>query len=119
MRRVCGWLLLSLVLVGPAAAQTGDQGFDFKVVRDVQTTPVKNQARTGTCWSFATTSFFETELIRQGKPPLDLSEMYFVRMNYDEKTANYVRMHGEAALGEGSLAGDVLRQIDQVLQVIF
>lgn len=109
-RRISAVILLLLVLAAPLSAQDM-QGFGFKVVSEVPTTPVKNQARTGTCWCFATTSFFETELIREGKPALDLSEMYTVRMNYAEKTANYVRMHGEAALGEGSVAGDVLRQI--------
>ncbi len=42
----------------------------------LQTTPVKNQFRSGTCWSFATVSFLESELIRQGKPEFDLSEMF-------------------------------------------
>jgi bleomycin hydrolase len=94
----------------PVAAQ--DQpGFEFETVDAVRTTPVKDQARTGTCWSFATTSYLETELLRTGSDPMDISEMFFVRMNYPQKARNYVRMHGRAALGQGSLAGDVIRAV--------
>ena len=51
-------------------------------VKSIKTTPVKNQAATGTCWSFATTSFMETELLRMGKGEYDLSEMFIVRQKY-------------------------------------
>ncbi len=109
MRTCLAVLACSLFVTGNVRAQ--QEGFSFDIVQDVTTTSVKNQARTGTCWSFATSSFVETELIRMGKGPLDLSEMYFVRMNYPQKVENYVRMHGRAALGQGSLAQDVTRAI--------
>ena len=53
--------------------------FLFETVIDLETTPVKNQGRSGTCWSYATTSFIESEMIRNGKTPVDLSEMFTVR----------------------------------------
>ena len=43
------------------------QGYQFTDVVKVPATPVKNQASTGTCWCFATTSFMESELLRMGK----------------------------------------------------
>jgi bleomycin hydrolase len=101
-------LITSLLLPSAAAAQ---DGFRFEVVTEVRTTPVKDQARTGTCWSFASSSFMETELLRLGKEPVDLSEMFFVRMTYPQKVQNYVRLHGNTALGEGSLGGDVFRAV--------
>ena len=101
-------LIISLLLPSAAAAQ---DGFRFEVVTGVRTTPVKDQARTGTCWSFASSSFMETELLRMGKEPVDLSEMFFVRMTYPQKVRNYVRLHGNTALGEGSLGGDVFRAV--------
>jgi len=109
MKRVF-FVLLCAALVAPAAAAQ-EEGFDFTVLRDVATTSVKNQGRTGTCWSFASSSFMETELLRMGKEGVDLSEMYFVRVTYPQKVRNYVRLHGSAALGQGSLAGDVIRAI--------
>ena len=109
MKRVF-FVLLCAALVAPTAAAQ-EEGFDFTILRDVATTSVKNQGRTGTCWSFASSSFMETELLRMGKEGVDLSEMYFVRVTYPQKVANYVRLHGSTALGQGSLAGDVIRAI--------
>ena len=103
-------VLTSLVLTQPGLLAAQGQ-FQFEDDVRIETTSVKNQARTGTCWSFASTSFLETELIRMGREPVDISEMYFVRMNYAEKVENYLRYHGSAALGQGSLAGDVMRAV--------
>jgi C1A family cysteine protease len=36
-------------------------------------TSVKNQSKSGTCWSFATVSFLESELLRESKGEYDLS----------------------------------------------
>lgn len=110
MKRV-SVLLLCAALVAPAAVAQEAEGFQFDVVTELETTPVKNQARTGTCWSFASSSFMETELLRMGSQPVDLSEMYFVRMTYPQKVWNYVRLHGNTTLGQGSLGGDVVRAI--------
>ncbi len=107
--------LFILLLLIPALADTPNDttkgGFHFTMIKEVGVTPVKNQSRTGTCWSFATSSFIESELLRMGKGEYDLSEMFNVRMTYPLKARNYVRLHGNAALGAGSLAQDVLRVI--------
>jgi len=68
--------------------------FEFKTLVDLEATPVKNQGSTGTCWSYSTTGFIESELIRMGKPVMDLSEMYTVRKVYQDKADRYVRLHG-------------------------
>lgn len=81
----------------------------FKVEKSCEATAVKNQGRTGTCWSFSTTSFLESELLRQGKQSTDLSEMFTVRNIYLEKAENYVRRHGTVNFSQGSLAHDVYR----------
>jgi len=80
------------------------RGYQFTSVVDLKATPVKNQASTGTCWCFATTSFVESELIRMGKGEFDLSEMFIVRYNYINRMRdNYLR-RGEGNLGQGSLS---------------
>jgi len=74
---------------------------------------VEHQGRSGTCWSFATTSFLESELYRMHGIAVDLSEMYFVYHTYFDKTRNYVLRQGKTQFGEGSLAHDALRVLDQ------
>jgi bleomycin hydrolase len=82
------------------------QFFDIKTLK---ATPVKNQAMTGTCWCFATTSLLESEEIRKDKTEIDLSEMFTVRNIYIEKAKNYVLRGGKAQFGEGGLGHDEIR----------
>lgn len=74
-------------------------------------TPVKDQSNSSTCWSFATTSFVESELIRTGKGEFDLSEMFFVWHIYPQKAENYVRWHGNVFLTPGGQPHDVMKAI--------
>ncbi len=84
-------------------AQENQSGYQFTDVAKVKVTPVKNQASTGTCWCFATTSFMEAELLRMGKGEYDLSEMFIVRQKYmNQLQDNYIR-RGRGTLGQGSI----------------
>ena len=80
----------------------------FTILYNVESTPVKHQGKTGTCWSFATQSYLETELLRMGKGEYDLSEMYIVRNLYPVKAEKYIRYHGLTNLGQGGQARDVM-----------
>ena len=63
--------------------------YKFEMIKDLEKTGVQNQNRTGTCWSFSSLSFFESELIRKGKGKHNLSEMYVVRNAYIGKAEAY------------------------------
>ena len=67
------------------------------------------QALTGTCWCFSTTSFFESEIYRQTKRQIKLSEIYTVYWEYVEKARRFVRERGNSEFGEGSEADAVPR----------
>lgn len=87
------------------------QKFVFTDVYNVKTTPVKDQESAGTCWAYATTSFIETELLRNGKEELDLSEMHIVRNAYETKGNRFVRFHGKVNFSQGGQAHDVLNEL--------
>ena len=84
------------------------EAYEFTMVKELPHTSVKNQARTGTCWCFATISFLESELLRMGKEELNLSEMYIVRHTYPKKAERYIRLHGEANFSPGGACHDVI-----------
>lgn len=81
--------------------------YNFKIEKRIEATSVKNQQNTGTCWSFSTASFFESELMRLGKGEHNISEMFVVYNIYVEKALNYVRRQGDAGFGQGSLGHDL------------
>lgn len=106
-------LLLSCALT-LFAAGAGAQGYQFKDEVRLPATSVKNQASTGTCWCFATTSFMESELLRMGKGEYDLSEMFIVRQKYlNQMRDNYLR-HGKGNVGQGSLSPSWFHAFEQV-----
>ncbi|WP_418513749.1 C1 family peptidase [Corallibacter sp.] len=87
------------------------QTYHFKTVIDLETTDVISQGRTGTCWSFSTSSFIESEIIRLTGKQIDISEMYTVRQTYPKKAWNYIMRQGKAQFSEGGLAHDVMNSI--------
>jgi bleomycin hydrolase len=111
-------LMLSVIAVGLVNAQDKEgkkekkDRHTFTMIYDLSATSVKNQAKSGTCWDFATQSFLESELLRMGKGNYDLSEMFNVRYTYPLKAERYVRYHGKTQFGEGGQAHDVLKIFD-------
>ncbi len=96
------WLSISFTLAG----NKDDDGYKFQSIKEIPHTSVKNQFRTSTCWSFAGMSFFEAEMLRMGKPEIDLSEMFIVNMCYRDKAQKYVRMQGNTNFGPGGVLFD-------------
>ncbi|WP_316811152.1 aminopeptidase C [Pedobacter heparinus] len=82
--------------------------FIFTPVINAEATSVKNQKSSGTCWSYSTNSFLESEMIRMGKKPVDIADLFTARNAYIEKGINYVRMHGALTLGDGGACHDVI-----------
>ena len=87
-------------------------GFKFTDVKVLPTTPVKDQNKSGTCWSFAATSLMEEDVLRRGGPELDLSEMWAVRNCYIDKAKKYVRTNGVTNFAQGGASSDVFYVAD-------
>jgi bleomycin hydrolase len=113
---------LLIILISPVRAEKKhkdsagtktESGYIFTPVVELKATPVKNQAGTGTCWCFATTSFIEAELLRMGKGEYDLSEMFIVRYNYVDKLKDNFIQEGKGNLGQGGVGHDFLYEFSK------
>lgn len=106
-RLVVAGLMLAGLLSTNVGAQNADE-YVFTPVKELKITSVKNQNRTGTCWSFSGIGFLEAELLRKGKGEYDLSEMFVVSHSYKDKADKFVRLHGCLNFAQGGSFGDVL-----------
>lgn len=88
-------------------AKVDTLGFGFVDRIVIPVTPVKDQNRSGTCWSFAGTGFFEDEILRNTGDTIDLSEMFVVRKCYEDKADRYVRLYGNTNFSPGGSVLDV------------
>ena len=108
-------VFLPLLAVAPfmASAEPSDSivsdsvKFEFTDIKVIPTTSVKDQNKSGTCWCFAGTSFFEDEIVRKGGDSLDISEMFTVRKCYEDKAERFIRLYGETNFAAGGSALDV------------
>lgn len=112
-------LTLLVALCGTMAAWAqapeakATEGYQFTDIKVIETTPVKNQNRSGTCWCYSTMTFLEAEILRAGGEAVHLSEMFAVRHAYMQKAEMYVRMHGHLNFAEGGAAHDVTEVIKE------
>lgn len=118
MKNIFGiyWLVFVLLITVSITSANDEKDenkcpHEFTIIKVNSATSVKNQGHTGTCWSFSTTSFVESELMRMGYDSLDLSEMFFARNCYLPKAEKFVRYHGNSNFGEGGQAHDVINAI--------
>ena len=110
------WLLMFALFLSNAVAAQDEtpqkeekKGFQFTDEVVVKHTPVENQYRSGTCWSFSGIAFVEAELYRMTDKQYNLSEMFVVNHTYSDKAEKYVRMHGNLTFGSGAEVTDVFR----------
>jgi len=90
-----------------------DNDYEFTPVKRLDATSVKDQHRSGTCWSFSAISFLESEMLRMGKEPVNLSEMWIVRHAYSDKAKKYVRFHGNLNFAGGGAFHDVTNMMKE------
>ena len=109
MKRI--FIIASLALIGTGAWAQEDKapkGYVFTTVDSLPITSVKDQAQSGTCWSFSSIGFFESELIRLGKGEHDLAEMFVVHKTMEDRAKAAVRLHGDIEFAQGGSFYDVV-----------
>ena len=106
-------LCFSLCISFTATSQDEEatKGYKFTDKVEVKYTPVKNQHRSGTCWSYSGLALIESDMLKEGKPEINLSPMYIVRNAYSDKATKYVRFHGNLNFAAGGSFYDVIETI--------
>lgn len=89
-------------------SETIKKNFEFKPIINIEATSVKNQGRSGTCWSYSGNSFLESEMLKKGEEAVNLSQIYTARCVYLEKAKMYVRLHGNLKYADGGELHDVI-----------
>lgn len=77
------------------------------------TQPTESQGNGGTCWSFSTTAFYESEIFRMSGKKVELSEIYTVYWEYVEKARRFIEKRGNSLFDEGSEGNAVARIMNQ------
>lgn len=88
-----------------------EKGYVFTDLISIPHTAVRNQYRSGTCWSFSGLAFIEAEVLRKTGKKYDLSEMFCVNHTYSDKAEKYVRTGGNLNFGSGAEFTDVFNVI--------
>ena len=89
------------------------ESYEFTDEIVLPVTSVKDQFSTSTCWSFSGLSFLESEMLRIGKPEVNLSEMFVVWHSYSDKARKDVRVHGNLNFAPGGAFHDVTNAISK------
>lgn len=107
MRIFITFVLLHLVIT------SFSQEKDFYNIVLNQTTSVKDQEETGSCWAYAACSFFESELLRTNKGEYDLSEAFLVYYAYLDKAQNYFLRQSKTNFATGALSHNAIKIINE------
>lgn len=82
--------------------------FKFTILKEIGNTTVKDQGSSGTCWSYSGNSFLESEMIKNGKQPVDIAEIFTARNVYHDKAKRFVLFGGAISWGDGGELHDVI-----------
>ena len=107
MKKYITFIIIIFVFCGKGLPQ------ELTTIKINETSGVKNQDKSGTCWCFSILSVFESELIKQGIQHPDLSEMFVVRNVYIDKAKNYILRQGFTRMGEGAFGQDLFQSIQK------
>lgn len=113
------FILFTFILLSPTSAQSYKDRLEAELillphplsVEDFSPIPSlspMNQDSTLVCWSFATSSFIESEMKRLGKEQVRLSVMFPVYYAFIEKAKRFVQSYGQSRFNPGDLFSGVI-----------
>ncbi len=108
MKRIFLLLLSSSTLFCAKAQQLTVNTLGLKAPTLKNCTPIKDQAMSGTCWSFASLSFLESEFLKNTGKQIDLSEIFIARYSYIRKIEKHLQQKGKNYFTPGGQFHDVM-----------
>lgn len=107
--------LASLLAVVPCSlmAQETPAASDSLIFTTVKANPVtsiKNQNNSGTCWSYSSLAFLESEVLKKHPEmtDIDLCESFLVSKTYVDRADRSIRTHGDASFSQGGSFYDAI-----------
>ena len=103
--------LVATPLAAQEKLEVPDDSLVFTTVLENPVTSIKNQNNSGTCWSYSSLAFLESEAIRKNpslKEDLDLCESFLVSKTYTDRADRNVRTHGDASFSQGGSFYDAI-----------
>ena len=93
----------------PTMAQSSDS-LVFETVIANPVTSIKNQNNSGTCWSYSSLAFLESEVLKKNPKikDIDLCESFLVSKTYTDRADRNVRTHGDASFSQGGSFYDAI-----------
>ncbi len=93
----------------PSMAQESDS-LAFTTVISNPVTSIKNQNSSGTCWSYSSLAFLESEVLKKHPEmtDIDLCESFLVSKTYVDRADRNIRTHGDASFSQGGSFYDAI-----------
>lgn len=106
---------LAVAAIMPASAAkpkkaANNDSLVFTTVLANPVTSIKNQNNSGTCWSYSSLAFLESEVLKKHPEmkDIDLCESFLVSKTYTDRADRNVRTHGDASFSQGGSFYDAI-----------
>ncbi len=107
---LCLFTMLA-AFTGMAQDNEESKGYTITDKTIVKHTSVKNQHRSGTCWSYSGLALIEADILKNTGTEVYLAPMHIVRNSYSDKALRYVRFQGSLNFAGGGAFYDVVESI--------
>lgn len=108
---ICAALALAALPMGAKKKETvKNDSLIFTTIIENPVTSIKNQNNSGTCWSYSSLSFLESEVLKKhpDMKDIDLCESFLVSKTYTDRADRTVRTHGDASFSQGGSFYDAI-----------
>ena len=113
MKKTIVWAALALAVLPLGAKKKQEVKNDsliFTTIIENPVTSIKNQNNSGTCWSYSSLAFLESEVLKKhpDMKDIDLCESFLVSKTYTDRADRHVRTHGDASFSQGGSFYDAI-----------